>query len=121
MYPSARYEYENEYVIEFVNEYKYEYVNKYVKEYVKRFESEYLNKPFALALYSALMVAMRKVSRADASPQVLHMQNIIVYVSSVLIVVSRLSGIGLFADLPKEYYAPPMHLLKIDKRGLKDV
>ncbi|GJT91985.1 hypothetical protein Tco_1080830 [Tanacetum coccineum] len=42
--------------------------------------------PFALALYSALVVAMKKVSRDDASPQGLHMQNIIVYVSFVLIV-----------------------------------
>ncbi|GJW80836.1 RNA-directed DNA polymerase, eukaryota [Tanacetum coccineum] len=38
--------------------------------------------PFALALYSALVVAMKKVSRDDASPQGLHMQNIIVFEAS---------------------------------------
>ncbi|GJS04347.1 putative reverse transcriptase domain-containing protein [Tanacetum coccineum] len=48
--------------------------------------------PFALALYLALMVAIKNVSRADAPPEVLHRQNVIAYMTSVLIVDDLLIG-----------------------------
>lgn len=50
----------------------------------------------AIALYSGLMAVPKNFSRADASPQQLHMQNVIVICSTVLIAVCCASGIALW-------------------------
>ncbi|GKF35544.1 hypothetical protein Tco_0112302, partial [Tanacetum coccineum] len=67
----------------------------------------------AIAFYGGLMIAAKNVSRADASHQVLHMQTVIVRVSSLLIVFCGLFCCALMRIYQKNSTHHPCSLMYV--------